>query len=505
MLTSGCATLGSLLKAEGYRTAAIGKWHLGLGGLRKNGSLQETVTDGPHTHGFDESYIIPASLDLPPYVYIRDGRVTGFPLGRQAALSFPRFIRAGEKGSDFDPAGVLDELIGEAVEFIEQQAADGQTFLLYLPLTAPHQPIWPAVRFEGTTQLGPYGDFIVQVDAAVGEVMDALEDAEVDDNTLLIFTSDNGSFMFQYGPGQRDHADDSTLRGYWPANHTPNHVYRGTKTDIWEGGHRVPFFARWPGEITPGSTQEEVISLTDVFATVAEIVGHELSEDEAEDSFSFLPLLRRNPCTRPRAAVIHHSSGGMFAIRDGDWKLVAGNGSGGRETPKGSPFQRPYQLFDLASDLSEQHNVYNQRPLVAQRLERELECIRDKDRSRLSPDEKGVLTLNLTPDWLNESGWESRTVTATLSPAPSEPTTVTVAAPAGDVTLSQNRTLTIAAGTTDSTVWQARAGDGGGGGAGRDDRGVYAGDALVERLLGEPGARVVPEWDWGDFRLDLRR
>ena len=451
LLTSGRATLGSLLKAEGYRTAAIGKWHLGLGGIRQNGALQETVTDGPHTHGFDESYIIPASVANPPYVYIRDGRVTGFPLGRQAALSFPRFIRAGEKGSNFDPAGVLDELIGEVVEFIEQQAVDGQTFLLYLPLTAPHQPIWPAVRFEGTTQLGPYGDFIVQVDAAVGEVMDALEDAEVDDNTLLIFTSDNGSFMYKCEPGGSDHADDSTLRGYWPANHTPNHVYRGTKTDIWEGGHRVPFFTRWPGEITPGSTQEEVISLTDVFATVAEIVGYELSEDEAEDSFSFLPLLRGNSWTRPRAAVIHHSFQGMFAIRDGDWKLVAGNGSGGRESPGGSPFQRPYQLFDLASDLSEQHNVYDQRPLVAQRLERELECIRDKGRSRLSPDEKGVLTLNLTPDWLNESGWESRTVTATLSPAPSEPTTVTVAAPAGDVTLSQNRTLTIAAGTTDST------------------------------------------------------
>ena len=120
---SGRATLGSLLKAEGYRTAAIGKWHLGLGGIRQNGALQETVTDGPHTHGFDESYIIPASVANPPYVYIRDGRVTGFPLGRQAALSFPRFIRAGEKGSNFDPAGVLDELIGEVVEFIEQQAA----------------------------------------------------------------------------------------------------------------------------------------------------------------------------------------------------------------------------------------------------------------------------------------------------------------------------------------------------------------------------------------------
>ena len=451
LLASGRETLGSLLKAEGYRTAAIGKWHLGLG-FAKNvfGEFEESVTDGPHTHGFDESYIIPTNAS-PPYVYIHNGRITGFPLGQQSALSFPRYMRPGELGSNFDPPGVLDELIEKAGDFIRQQAAAGQAFLLYLPLTAPHKPVWPAVRFEDETELGPYGDFIVQVDAAVGEVMGALDQAEVDDNTLLIFTSDNGSFMRQYGPGERDHADDSTLQGYRSANHTPNHVYRGTKADIWEAGHRVPFFARWPGEITPGSTQEEVISLTDVFATVAEIVGHELSENEAEDSFSLLPPLRGNPWTRPRAAVIHHSSSGMFAIRDGDWKLVAGDGSGGRESPQGRPFQRPYQLFDIASDPSEQHNVYDQHPIVAQRLERKLTCIRSQDRSRGLTDEEGVLTLNLTPDSISESGAKSSTVTATLSPAPSMTTTVTVAAPAGDVTLSQNLTLTITAGKTEST------------------------------------------------------
>ena len=451
LLASGRATLGSLLKAEGYRTAAIGKWHLGLG-FAKNvfGEFEESVTDGPHTHGFDESYIIPTNAS-PPYVYIHNGRITGFPLGQQSALSFPRYMRPGELGSNFDPPGVLDELIEKAGDFIRQQAADGQTFLLYLPLTAPHKPVWPAVRFEDETELGPYGDFIIQVDAAVGEVMSALDQAEVDDNTLLIFTSDNGSFMRQYGPGERDHADDSTLQGYRSANHTPNHVYRGTKADIWEAGHRVPFFARWPGEITPGSTQEEVISLTDVFATVAEIVGHELSENEAEDSFSLLPPLHGNPWTRPRAAVIHHSSSGMFAIRDGDWKLVAGDGSGGRESPRGRPFQRPYQLFDIASDPSEQHNVYDQHPIVARRLERKLTCIRSQDRSRGLTDEEGVLTLNLTPDSISESGAKSSTVTATLSPAPSMTTTVTVAAPAGDVTLSQNLTLTITAGKTEST------------------------------------------------------
>ena len=403
-------TLGSFLGATGYRTAVIGKWHLGLG-FAKNAlgefDFEEPIDDGPHTHGFDESYIIPASLDFPPYVYIRDGEITGFPLGQQPGMEFPRFMRAGELGSDFDPADVLDELIRQATGFIQRQATDGSPFLLYLPLTAPHKPVWPAQRFEGTTELGPYGDFIVQVDVAVGDVMSALEQAGVDDNTLLIVTSDNGSFMSRRdGLDDRDHTDDSTIQAYRAGNHTANHVYRGIKADIWEGGHRVPFFARWPGEIEPGSTREEVISLTDVFATVAEIVGKELPNNAAEDSFSLLPLLRGKPWARPRAAVTHHSINGMFAIRDGRWKLVAGNGSGGREDPIGQPFERPYQLFDIASDPSEQSNVYDQHPAVAQRLERELERIRSWDRSRMTTDMAALVALY---NGTNGANWKTNT------------------------------------------------------------------------------------------------
>ena len=403
-------TLGSFLGATGYRTAVIGKWHLGLG-FAKNAlgefDFEEPIDDGPHTHGFDESYIIPASLDFPPYVYIRDGEITGFPLGQQSGMEFPRYMRAGELASDFDPADVLDELIRQATGFIQRQASDGSPFLLYLPLTAPHKPVWPAQRFEGTTELGPYGDFIVQVDAAVGDVMSALDQAGVDDNTLLIVTSDNGSFMSRLdGLDDRDHTDDSTIQAYRAGNHTANHVYRGTKADIWEGGHRVPFFARWPGQIEPGSTREEVISLTDVFATVAEIVGKELPNNAAEDSFSLLPLLRGNPWARPRAAVTHHSIQGMFAIRDGRWKLVAGNGSGGREDPIGQPFERPYQLFDIASDPSEQSNVYDQHPAVAQRLERELERIRSGDRSRMTTDMAALVALY---NGTNGANWKTNT------------------------------------------------------------------------------------------------
>ena len=386
LLASDRETIGTFLGRHGYRTAVIGKWHLGLG-FAKDGAgefdFSKPIDDGPHTHGFHESFIIPASLDFPPYVYIRDGKITGHPLGSQEALKFPRFMRPGELAADLKPEDVLDDLVRQAAEFVKRSSSGLKPFLLYLPLTAPHKPVWPAQRFEGKTDLGPYGDFITHVDAAVGEVLRAIEQAGVEDNTLVIFTSDNGSFMYRLsGVDEPDHTDDETIQAYRSLNHTSNAVYRGTKADIWEGGHRVPFFARWPAQIPPGSIQTATVGLTDVFATLAEIVGEELPENAAEDSFSMLPLLRGGWWDSPRAPVIHHSSGGMFAIRDGRWKLVAGNGSGGREQPKGNPFERPYQLYDLEADPSERRNVYDANPSVATRLERELERIRERGRSR---------------------------------------------------------------------------------------------------------------------------
>ena len=386
LLASDRATIGTFLRSSGYRTAVIGKWHLGLGFARTADGefdFHASVSDGPHTHGFDESFIIPASLDFPPYVYIRDGKITGHPLGHQPALKFPRFMRAGELGGTLDPASVLDELVRQGSDFIRRKAAEGTPFLLYLPLTAPHKPVWPAQRFEGKTELGPYGDFIVHVDAAVGRVLDAIDTAGVRDDTLVLFTSDNGSFMYRLGGvSERDHTDDPTIQAFRSVNHTANYVFRGTKADIWEAGHRVPFLVRWPAEVRAGSLEDETVCLTDVFATLAEIVGKALPETAAEDSFSFLSVLRGKSRARQRAPVIHHSSVGMFAIRDGRWKLVAGNGSGGREHPRGEPFGRPYQLFDLETDPSEKRSVYAQHPAVALRLEQGLESIRSRGRSR---------------------------------------------------------------------------------------------------------------------------
>lgn len=386
LLASDRETIGTFLGRHGYRTAAIGKWHLGLGFAKDDdGSFDfsKPIDDGPHTHGFHESFIIPASLDFPPYVYIRDGKITGYPLGKQEALKFPRFMRPGELAADLVPEDVLDELVRQAAEFVKRSSTGSKPFLLYLPLTAPHKPVWPTQRFQGKTDLGPYGDFITHVDAAVGGMLRAIELAGVEENTLVIFTSDNGSFMYRLsGVDEPDHTDDETIQAYRSLNHTSNAVYRGTKADIWEGGHRVPFFVRWPAQVPAGSVQTATVGLTDVFATLAEIIGEQLPANAAEDSFSMLPLLRGGWWDSPRAPVIHHSSGGMFAIRDGRWKLVAGNGSGGREKPSGKPFERPYQLYDLEADPSERRNVYDANPSVAMRLEGELDRIRERGRSR---------------------------------------------------------------------------------------------------------------------------
>ncbi len=383
LIEDGRETIGSFLKKQGYYTGIVGKWHLGLGFQRKSNDRDIDYTkgldNGPHTHGFDFSFVIPASLDFPPYVYIRNGQITRNVV-TQSAVAFPAFLRHGPAGRDMNFEDSLDDLASEAVGYIRERATHDEPFLLYFPLTAPHKPVLPHQRFVGSSGLGLYGDFIVQVDATVGKVLDALDGAGITDETLIMYSSDNGSYMYRLKPGEPDHVGDSKIQAYNETHHTSNGLFRGTKADAYEGGHHVPFFARWPGKIKAGSTNETTICLTDVLATTAEITGGKLANDAGEDSFSIWPLLQGK--SWKRAPVIHHSSGGMFAIREGKWKLIAGNGSGGREKPSGEPFGKPYQLYDLSEDIAETTNRIEQVPDVAARLENELEKIRSSGRSR---------------------------------------------------------------------------------------------------------------------------
>jgi len=374
-------TVASLLTRHGYTCGVVGKWHLGLDFPKsddgKGLDFSRPVGGGPNVLGFDFSYIIPASLDFPPYVYIRNGQATSASMLRQPAQSFPAYLRDGPRAADLVMQDVLDHLLEQAVGFIRREAESEKPFFLYFPLTAPHKPVLPHPRFRGKTGLGPYGDFVAQVDWTVGEVLRAIDACGIAENTLVIYTSDNGSYMYRLDdPQAADHVDDATIQAYRAAHHTANGPLRGTKADIWEAGHRVPFFARWPGKIRPASRCEETICLVDLFATAAEIAGAERPPGAAEDSFSFLPLLQGKPRRSPRPPVIHHSAAGMFALRDGQWKLVLGNGSGGRQSPRGKPFARPYHLFDLSDDLSETKNLIDRQPDVAARLEEACEAIR---------------------------------------------------------------------------------------------------------------------------------
>lgn len=378
-------TIAGFLRSTGYRTGIVGKWHLGLDFTRNENEIDfgKPVNNGPNRRGFDYSYIIPASLDFPPYVYIENEIVTDPETVEQNSKKFPGFLRKGPRSRALVMEDCLDHLAAKAIEFVERNSKTQNPFFLYVPLTAPHKPVLPHHRFRGKSGRGDYGDFVQQVDSTVGRILKSLDDNGISEETLVIYTSDNGSFMYRLDESsEKDHLTDSTIQGFFTKNHQANGKFRGTKADVWEAGHRVPFLVRWPGKISAGSYCDQTICLTDIFATCADLVNAPLNPESAPDSFSFSSILHGKEQDYHRGPVIHHSAAGMFAIRDGDWKLVLGNGSGGREQPRGKPFQKPYQLFNLANDPGEKQNVIDNHAQVAAELENKCLAIIEKDRSR---------------------------------------------------------------------------------------------------------------------------
>lgn len=384
-------TVASFLKKQGYATGVVGKWHLGLGFVpkdsgnekRKEFDWTKPLTSSPNVNGFEYSYVIPASLDFPPYVYIHNVQLTAQPTIEQPAVKFPAFLRKGERSPDFVMDEAFHHLTGKATDYIREHANKDKPYFLYVPFTAPHKPVLPHPDFRGKSPLGHYADFVQQVDWGVGQIMKAIDESGAGDNTLLIVTSDNGSFMYQQDErGGPDHVEQASVQGYNRANHMSNGPLRGTKADIWEAGHRVPFFARWPKRVKAGSTCDNTITHTDLFATCAELCSAELPKNAAEDSFSWVSLLDGKEPETKRAPVIHHSGGGMFAIRDGEWKLVLGNGSGGRAKPKGKPFEKPYELYRISDDIAETNNLASEHPEIVERLTKSCQMIMDSGRSR---------------------------------------------------------------------------------------------------------------------------
>jgi arylsulfatase A-like enzyme len=379
-------TVASLLRGAGYETAGFGKWHLGF--QEFDPMLRETdqavdysrpLRPGPTTIGFDEFFGIPASLDMPPYLFVDNDHPQEMPTARIGDSGDTKnargpFWRGGAIAPSFRHADVLPRITERAVKFLNRRAQTDRRrpFFLYLALTAPHTPYLPGQRFLGASSAGDYGDFVTMVDASIGEVLGALDRSRLTDNTLLIMTSDNGA---RWTPEE--------IRQF---GHRANFNNRGQKSDIFEGGHRIPFVVRWPGRVRVGSTSEELGCLVDLMATFAEAAGVSLPANAAEDSFSLLPAIRSKHMDRPiRDSLVHHSGSGMFAIRSGDWKLVMGLGSGGftrpvRIAPK--PGEPAGQLYNLARDRQETTNVYSQNPEIVRSLTEKLEQIRRSCRSR---------------------------------------------------------------------------------------------------------------------------
>ena len=373
-------SLPKFLQQTGYYTGCVGKWHLGADWQKLapadrpnrkkqfgswNVDYRHPFRNGPTDVGFDEAFFILSSLDMPPYLYLRNDRALQVP---DAERGFPHneyndYQRIGAATSGFDPSTCLADWARESRSFIRQQAQSDAPFFLYVPLSSPHTPVRPGKAFKGQyPQYSSYADFVAETDWVVGEVLEELQASGVDDNTLVIFTSDNGFAPYVKIPKM------------FAAGYRPSGDYRGSKASLYEGGHRVPFLVRWPGRVKPETRCDSTICTTDFFATFAELLDQQrnIPVEAAEDSFSFVSCLDgRNAPTRP--FTIHHGIGGAFAIRKGDWKLILSTSGGGGwgGLPGQQQIRTPskvVQLYNLADDIGETKNLEEAHPEVVREL-----------------------------------------------------------------------------------------------------------------------------------------
>lgn len=383
LIEKGQPTVATLLKAKSYNTGVIGKWHLGLDWVPKeafkdslsqefnkdnlygiiNEMLPEQIDfskdpiNGPRTLGFDYSYILPASLDMPPYCYLENDKLTdlltGYTSGNklQSGYTGP-FWREGLMSPSFNFNDVLPAFTNKATEFITTQSGAKDPFFLYFPMPAPHTPWMPGPAFRGQSGAGEYGDYVMQVDDAVGKLLHTMDSLGISNNTLVVFASDNGPYW-----------RDDLIQLY---QHKSAGEFRGMKGDAFEGGHRVPFIVRYPGKIKPGSVSHVTTTLANLMATCAELTGIHSTLFTTEDSYSILPvLLGRSAKIAEQPAIVNISSRGYFDIRQGSWKLITRLGSGGFTVPfeiKPREGEPEGQLYNLEADIHEDHNVYSQYP-----------------------------------------------------------------------------------------------------------------------------------------------
>lgn len=392
-------TIASLLQKNGYNTAMIGKWHLQMefeGTLGQGRDWSKPFTDGPIEKGFDYFFGIPASMNYGILTYLENDKILDPPIlwtkkkkdintrsygdkiVPHAYRMTPPFESKPEGNGNwveaapsFNDEHVLKTLTEKAVDYIGQtvkETENGKPFFLYLPLTSPHLPHATHPDFQGRSNCGSYGDFMEETDFRIGQILDALNKNGLEEDTLVIFSSDNGA--------ETNYTNQIELYDHYSSLN-----FKGGKRDIYEGGHRVPFIVRWPNGIKAGKKINTPVCQTDYLATIAAIVGAEIPDDAAEDSFNLYPMLQGKSTDKTRGPIIHHSASGHFAIRIGKWKLNMLRGSGGSLKPimiKPRPNEAIYELYDIEKDPSETTNLYFEHPEVVKKLTHELsEIIRN--------------------------------------------------------------------------------------------------------------------------------
>ncbi|MBT5707282.1 MAG: arylsulfatase [Verrucomicrobia bacterium] len=399
MFSSERLTLPEMLKDKGYGTACIGKWHLGwdwpairkpeVSPILQNGKKAwgpeafhwaMPIPDGPLAHGFDH-YFGDTVINFPPYAWIEDDHLINAPDTMMDESTWKPIkeggweCRPGPMVTGWNPYDVMPTLTKRGVDYLRSTKGQDAPFFLYFAFPGPHAPIIPNDRFDGTSQAGPYGDFVVEIDDAIGQLLQALEESGHAENTLVLFTADNGPEKYAY-------ARDEKFE-HWSAE-----PLRGLKRDIYEGGHRVPFMIRWPGTVKPGKVSKALVSQIDIMATIAEVTGYSLPNDQAEDSHNLVPLLKGETHTA-RETHIHNTRKDSYAIRDGDWLLVNDQHGymSGRNLGWESKHQYPaddaeaHELYRLSSDPGQRNNLASKHPERVKQMRALIKRIREQGHS----------------------------------------------------------------------------------------------------------------------------
>lgn len=404
-------TLPEMLKEQGYATACIGKWHLGWHwqGEQPSQRLEEKnalkkyqwdfskpITGGPNEHGFDY-YFGTHVPNFAPFTFIENNHVVEMPTATYTYEENPDFVvmPKGFEGLPMAPNWKFEEILPEitdrAVQYIQEQSKTDQPFFMYFPMTSPHEPVVPTKKFAGKSGIAPIADFVMETDWSVGEIMKALEQTGISENTLIVFTADNG------------HSHYTGWEALIEAGHQPSGEYRGHKGDIWEGGHRVPFVVKWKDKIRPASTSDQLLCLTDIYATIHELLNETAPPpNEGEDSFSFLQILFGQKIKSKRENIVSHSVHGEFAYRNNDgWKIVYSLPEKNLKLSRGKPAK--IELYNLKENVNEAQNVVDEYPEVAETLRNELATVVERGTSREG--EKQANDVEVKFDIIQNARW----------------------------------------------------------------------------------------------------